>query len=123
MPRRYQPAQLPLQWPPVCVGRGGHRFYNRGDRTVSIKARAIQEVNRRMKSKIIKVLLGVVILFSLYLLNRGILVGSTAENVGYVSGTTQPIYRTTCRYLSLNGIKQRIGPPQLSEDFRCSLFK
>ena len=97
--------------------------YDWGGRTVSIKARAIQEANCRMKSKIIKVLLGVVLLFSLYLLSRGILVGSTVENVGYVSGTTQPIYRTTCRYVSFNGIKQRIGAPQLSENFHCPLFK
>jgi len=68
-------------------------------------------------------LLGTVIITAFSLLNRGVLVGSTVENVGHVSGTTQPIYRPTCRYLSLNGIEHRIKPPQLSEDFRCSLLK
>jgi hypothetical protein len=92
---------------------------------VPSEARDLKEADHRMKpiSNSGWTLLATVIIAAFYLLNRGILIGSTVENIGHVSGTTQPIYRATCRYLSLNGIGPRIEPPQLSEDFHCPLFK
>ena len=69
------------------------------------------------------VVLGSVIFLLFGLLNKGVLVGSTVENIGHVSGTTQPVYRRTCRYLSLNGIERRIGAPRLSEGGPCALIK
>jgi hypothetical protein len=64
-----------------------------------------------------------IVILLIYLLNKGVLIGSTAETVGHVSGTDVPIYRQTCRYLSLNGVERLIAPPRLSEDFRCPLVK
>jgi hypothetical protein len=70
-----------------------------------------------------KVVLGFVILLAAALLTKGVFIGSTVEIKGHVSGTAQPIYRRTCRYLSLNGIERQVRPPRLSEGGRCPLIK